>query len=75
MAIYKSSYRVLVTDYVWPSLDPEREVLSKIGAEIIEAPDQSEDTLSALAGDVDAIMTCFAQVTQKVVESAKKCVK
>ena len=74
MAIYKSSYRVLVTDYVWPSLDPEREVLSKIGADIIEAPDQSEDTLSALAGDVDAIMTCFAQVTQKVIESAKKCV-
>jgi D-3-phosphoglycerate dehydrogenase len=66
-------YRVLVTDFVWPSTQPEREVLASIGAEIIEAPDGSEDTLASLAADADAIMTCFAQVTGKVVQSAKKC--
>ncbi len=66
-------YRVLVTDFVWPSTQPEREVLASIGAEIIEAPDGSEDTLASLAADVDAIMTCFAQVTSKVVEAAGKC--
>ena len=66
-------YRVLVTDFVWPSTQPEREVLARIGAEIIEAPDPSEDTLASLAADVDAIMTCFAQVTSHVVQSAKKC--
>ena len=66
-------YRVLVTDFVWPSTQPEREVLAGIGAEIIEAPDGSEDTLASLAVDVDAIMTCFAQVTSRVVEAAKKC--
>ena len=66
-------YRVLVTDYVWPSTAPEREVLAEIGAEIIEAPGPSEDTLAALAVDADAIMTCFAQVTDRVVRSAQKC--
>ena len=66
-------YRVLVTDFVWPSTQPEREVLAGIGAEIIEAPDGSEDTLASLAVNVDAIMTCFAQVTSKVVEAAGKC--
>ena len=66
-------YRVLVTDFVWPSTQPEREVLAGIGAEIIEAPDGSEDTLASMAVNVDAIMTCFAQVTSKVVEAAKKC--
>ena len=40
-----NDYKVLVTDYVWPSTEPEREVLSSIGATIIEAPDQSESTL------------------------------
>ena len=60
MAKPKASYRVLVTDYVWPSLDPERKVLSEIGAEIIETPDQSEATLAELVRDVDAVMTCFA---------------
>ena len=68
-----SKYRVLVTDYVWPSTQPEREVLSSIGADIIEAPDPSEDTLAELAIDSDAIMTCFAQVTDRVVRAAQKC--
>ena len=66
-------YKVLVTDFVWPSTEPEREVLAQIGAEIIEAPDGSEDTLASLAVDCDAIMTCFAQVTERVVRSAEKC--
>lgn len=66
-------YRVLVTDFVWPSTAPEREVLAEIGAEIIESPGQSEDTLAALAVDADAIMTCFAQVTDQVVRAAQKC--
>ncbi len=73
MAASDAKYRVLVTDFVWPSTEPEREVLAQIGAEIIEAPDPSEDTLASLAADSDAIMTCFAQVTEKVVRSAKKC--
>lgn len=67
------NYKVLVTDFVWPSTDPEREVLAQIGAEVIEAPDGSEETLVSLAVDCDAIMTCFAQVTEKVVRSAQKC--
>ena len=67
------TYRVLVTDFVWPSTVPEREVLAEIGAEIIEAPEPSEDTLAALAVDADAIMTCFAQVTSRVIRAAEKC--
>lgn len=70
----QDNYKVLVTDYVWPSTEPERKVLSEIGATIIEAPDQEEDTLIALASDADAIMTCFAQVTAGVVRAAKDCV-
>ena len=73
MAATAAKYKVLVTDFVWPSTEPERDVLAQIGAEIIEAPDGSEDTLASLAVECDAIMTCFAQVTEKVVRSARKC--
>ena len=66
--------RVLVTDYVWPSLDPEREVLAQAGAELIVAPDGSEDTLTSMAKDVDGILTCFAQVTDRVLRGAESCV-
>lgn len=70
MAAAQPKYRVLVTDYVWPSTEPEREVL----AQIVEAPDPSEETLASLASDADAIMTCFAQVTARVVREAQKCI-
>ena len=66
---------VLITDYVWPSVEPERRVLAAGGAEdLIVAPDGDEDTLVSLAGDVDAIMTCFAHVTDRVLRAADKCV-
>ena len=68
--------RILITDFVWPSTAPEREVLVAglgEGVEMVEAPDGSEATLAALAADCDGIMTCFAQVTPAVVRAAEKC--
>ena len=67
------SYKILITDYVWPTIEPEKKVLSAINAEIIVAPSTDEDTLTTLAKDVDGILTCFAQVTEKVIRSTKKC--
>ena len=70
-----SRFKVLITDYVWPTTDPEETVLrEEADAEAVVAPDGSEDTLVSLAGDVDAIMTCFAQVTPAVLRAAPKCV-
>ncbi|HIB13027.1 MAG TPA: hypothetical protein EYO17_14075 [Dehalococcoidia bacterium] len=46
MASNEKKFRVLVTDTVWSSTLPEREVLDRIGAEIVEAPDPSEATLT-----------------------------
>ncbi len=66
--------KVLVTDYVWPTTDPERAVIEAGGAELIVAPDGDEDTLIKLARDVDGIMTCFAKVTENVVRAAEKCI-
>ena len=68
------SKRVLVTDYVWPSVEPERAVLAEAGAELIVAPDGEEETLVSMARDVDGILTCFAKVTDAVVRAAERCV-
>ena len=67
------SWKVLITDYVWPSTDPERAVLEAGGGELMVAPDGEEGTLVELARDADAIMTCFAQVTENVVRAAERC--
>ena len=68
------SLKVLTTDYVWSSVEPEREVLGAAGIELAVAPDANEDTLISMVGDVDGILTCFAQVTENVVRAAEKCV-
>ena len=68
------AWKVLITDHVWPSTDPERAVLEAGGAEVVVAPDGAEGTLVELARDADAIMTCFAQVTENVVRAAEQCV-
>ena len=65
-----SRFRVLITDYVWPNTNVEREVLERIGAEAIEADGPDEERLVELAADCDAILTCFAKVTDKVIRSA-----
>jgi len=66
-------YRILVTDYVWPNLDPETEVLKRIDGQLVVAPNGEEATLVELARDCDAIMTCFAKVTPNVVRAATRC--
>ena len=58
-----SSPRILITDFVYPTKEPEREVFAEISAEV-GASEGSEDTLAV---DYDGIMTCFAQVTPVVV--------
>ena len=68
------SWKVLITDYVWPSTDPERAVLEAAGASVVVAPDGEEATLTELARDADAIMTCFAHVTEGVVRAAEQCI-
>ena len=65
--------KALITDYVWPNIDVESQVLRAGGVEPVVAPDTSESTLSNLAADADIIMFCFAQVTKNVLESAEKC--
>lgn len=61
--------RVLITDVAWPDTSIEDAVLSAAGIESVLAPDGDESTLSRLAGDVDGILTCFAQVTRRVIEA------
>lgn len=66
-------HRVLLTDHPWPGIEIERDILGPYGVEIVDAPDDSEATLARLAVDVDAIATCWGQVTGKVIESACNC--
>jgi D-3-phosphoglycerate dehydrogenase / 2-oxoglutarate reductase len=67
------TFKVLITDYAWPSLDIEQEVLSGVGAELVVAQTGDEAELVQLARDVDAIMTNWKPVTPRVLDMAQRC--
>ncbi|MCE2396046.1 C-terminal binding protein [Candidatus Poribacteria bacterium] len=66
-------YKVMMTDYAWPSVEPERQVLEEIGAELIVAESGTEEEFIELAPQVDGILTCWLHVTTAVVEAAQQC--
>ena len=68
-----SSLKVLITDHPWPDLDIETKILAPQDVELVDAPDADEETLVSLAADVDVIITCWGEVTERVIRSAKNC--
>ncbi len=68
------TYRVLITDYAWPSLDVERAVLAPVDAELLVAETGAAEELVALAPQADAILTCWKQVPPAALDAAEKCV-
>ena len=70
-------YHVLLTDYAWPDLNIEREILAGIDAELVVAEKGKQDAASlaelAKGKDVDAIMTNWAKVPKDVIGAAPKC--
>ncbi len=65
--------KVLLTDYAWPDVEVERQVLTQAGMKLVVAPNGQEETLTRLAPEVEAIMTCWAPVTKRVIEAASRC--
>jgi D-3-phosphoglycerate dehydrogenase len=65
---------VLVTDYAWPSLDREREILGRVGASIVVATSGSEEELLRLAPAAQGILCNWKPVSRPVLEAAAHCV-
>ena len=68
-----AKFHVLITDYAWPSLEIERGVFDAVDAEMVVAQTGDEAELIQLAPDVDAILTCWQQVTAAVLDVAPNC--
>ena len=69
----QNSWKILITDYAWPSIEPERQVLAEIGAELIAAETGDEAELLTLAPTMDGILTCWQPVRVPVIAAAQKC--
>jgi D-3-phosphoglycerate dehydrogenase len=67
------SFIVAITDYVFPSLEPERAVLEPLGVELRPGQCKSEEEIIALAQHADAVLNCYAKMTARVIEKLSRC--
>jgi D-3-phosphoglycerate dehydrogenase / 2-oxoglutarate reductase len=63
-------FKVLITDYAWPTLAVEEAALPQ--AELIVA-DTDDEQMIHQAAEVDAILTCWRTVPPAALEAAKRC--
>src|SRR5712691_5112205 len=68
-----AKYFVAVADSVFPNLDPAKEVLSAIGAELQLAADSSPESVMKLAAGADALLVTYATITADMIRQMKKC--
>jgi D-3-phosphoglycerate dehydrogenase len=66
-------FKVLITDYAWPTLDIERRVLEAVEADLVVAETGDAEELVRLAPPVDAILTCWKQVPPAALDASPGC--
>lgn len=66
------SRRVLVTDHVFAGLETERSILEPHGCELVLAAGVSEEELVDAVAGADAILVCFARLTEAVIAAAAR---
>jgi len=55
----KTESKVVVTDYEFPSVSIEREILKEIGANLVERHCKTEDNVIAIASDADIVINQY----------------
>ena len=66
------AYKVAVADSVFPTLDPAKEVLSKIGATLELASGPNPEAIMKIAADADAVLVTYAKITAEMIAKMPK---
>jgi len=68
-----AKFKVVITDREFETIEPEKAVLEKIGAEVFAYQCKNEDEIIEIAKDCDGLIMQYANLTRKVIESLEKC--
>ncbi|MEO8255787.1 MAG: C-terminal binding protein [Acidobacteriota bacterium] len=68
-----SQFFVAVADSVFPNLDPAREVLAAIGAELELAPSATPEAIMKIAAGADALLVTYAKITADMIGQMGRC--
>jgi D-3-phosphoglycerate dehydrogenase len=69
----KHSPLVVLTDSPFPNLEPTREALSSISAELRVLPVASEDSIIEASRDADAVLVTYAKITARAIVQMTRC--
>jgi D-3-phosphoglycerate dehydrogenase len=64
---------IAVSDSVFPNLNPAREVLSRIGAELLLAEGPTPEAIMQVARNADAVLVTYAKVTAEMIGQMTRC--
>jgi D-3-phosphoglycerate dehydrogenase len=64
---------VAVADSVFPTLDPAREVLSRIGAQLRLATEPTTAAILEVATGSDALLVTYAKITAEMIQQMPRC--
>jgi D-3-phosphoglycerate dehydrogenase len=67
-----ADYKVVVSDQVFPTVNIERDLLSRIGADLIVASGEIDDVLE-VASDADAILNTYLPWSSESISRLEKC--
>src|SRR6266496_252579 len=67
------SLLVAVADSVFPSLDPARDVLSAIGADVQLASAPTPEAILQIAAGADALLVTYAKITADMIAQMSRC--
>jgi len=68
-----ASFHVTVSDSVFPNLDPARQVLATIGADLRMADTPTPEGIVAAAAASDALLVTYAKITADMIRKMPKC--
>jgi D-3-phosphoglycerate dehydrogenase len=64
---------IAVSDSVFPNLNLAREVLSRVGAELLLAEGPTADAIMQVARNADAVLVTYAKVTAEMIGQMTRC--
>ncbi|KXG44363.1 C-terminal binding protein [Tepidibacillus decaturensis] len=66
-------FKVVVTDFEFQTLEPEKEVLAALDVEFVAAQCKTEEEVIEACKDADGIINQYAPISRKVIENLNNC--
>ena len=65
--------KVVITDYEYPNVDQEREIITKSGAQLHACHLKTSEEIAAEVEDADAVIVQYANITKEIIARMKHC--